>query len=113
MKTSDSCLKLEEIPSHHRKTILHDSLALTGYNIKTLYNGPTTILFGAYFDSNKLTNLKGDLKFVGWSFSANSNHLVSLIGDIRVIGESFGLLYNTLFSMDFISLYVGQRIYYR
>jgi hypothetical protein len=113
MKTYDSYLKLQEIPSHYRKTILYDSLALSGNDIKTLYNAPTAILEGAYFDANKLTNLKGDLKIVGWSFTANSNYLVSLIGDIRAIGDSFGLWHNTFFSMDFIPSYVGNWIFYR
>lgn len=111
MKSYNYYPKLQEILSHYRKTILDDSLGLSGHDVKSLNNAPSVILGSAHFDLNKLTNLKGDLKIVGWSFTANSNYLVSLIGDIRIIGDSFNILSNCLFSMDFIPIYVGHWVW--
>lgn len=104
---------LEKIPDFVREMTLIRGITFSRNSIPTLENSPR--LVDGVFDisSNSLKNLKGDLKIVNGDFSARYNQINSLIGDIKTINGCMEISDNILFSLDFVPLCVGQRIFYR
>lgn len=104
---------LEKIPDFVREMSSIPGISFSRNCISTLDNSPSVVNGIFYISSNLLKNLKGDLKIVDGDFSARYNQITTLIGDIKIINGCMEISDNILFSLDFIPLCVGQRIFYR